>query len=102
MKRFIGLAALAVAPFALCACSHSYDSYRAKEPRYVDDDSWERRNDPSGSERSHAKTRPGWSVYQSSEYQGGYGPGSYGGRSSTVIRPDGDGNVIIEGEYHGR
>ncbi|MEK7466170.1 MAG: hypothetical protein AAB074_02040 [Planctomycetota bacterium] len=99
MKRFI---ALAILPFALCACSHSYDSYRSTERRYVDDDSYDTRNDPSGSEHSRARTRPGWEVYQSSEYQGGHGPGSYGGRSSTVIRPDGDGNVIIQGEYHGR
>ena len=65
-------------------------------------DGWKTVEDFRGARRDRVVLQSEIRRPDASEYQGGYGPGSYGGRSSTVIRPDGDGNVIIEGEYHGR
>lgn len=90
-----------LALFAACGCTHSYDRYRSERPRYSDAENYDARESSEG-ERSRSRTRPGAQVIYSSDVQGGYGPGSYGGHSGTVITPQDDGTVIIEGEYHGR
>jgi hypothetical protein len=96
MKRFLAFAVIA-APFAACGCAHSYDQYRSRDVRYVTSDGYEV---PQAETRS--RTLPRARVIYSSDVQGGYGPGSYGGHGGTVITPQDDGTVIIEGEYHGR
>ncbi len=100
MKRLLAVAVLA-APFAACGCTHSYDQYRSARPRYSDAEDYDSR-DATERERSNSRTRPGAQVIYAGDYQGGYGPGSYGGHGGTVITPREDGTVIIEGEYHGR
>ena len=96
MKRILALA-LVLSPLAACGCGNSYDKYRSERPRYSDADEFDTR-DTSDGERSRSHARPGAQVIYSSELQGGYGPGSYGGRSSTVITPREDGTVQVDGE----
>lgn len=89
------LACLAL--LAACGCGHSYDRYRTRDVVNVTGE---------GDEVPRAKTdrvRPrGAQVIYSSDVQGGYGPGSYGYHGGTVVTPQDDGTVLIEGEYHGR
>lgn len=102
MKRLLAVSVM-VLPLALSACGTSYDAYRSKDRHSYDDDGdYSTGSEGSGDGRSHARVRPGWSVTESADYQGGYGPGSYGGRSSTYIRPNDDGDVIIGGESYRR
>ncbi|MCE9584676.1 MAG: hypothetical protein K8T20_19465, partial [Planctomycetes bacterium] len=100
MKKLAAMAVLA-APLFLSACGNSYDMYRTGNHGRGEDDSYDAPRGGEGEEGAHSRTRPGAQVIYSSETQGGTGPGSYGGRSSTVITPE-PGGVRIEGEDYGR
>ncbi|MCC6739009.1 MAG: hypothetical protein IT452_08170 [Planctomycetia bacterium] len=89
------LACLAL--LAACGCGHSYDKYRTRDVVYVRDDGEEVPRTTTDRVRSRSVQ-----VIYSSDVQGGYGPGSYGSHGGTVITPQDDGTVIIEGEYHRR
>lgn len=101
MKRTGLRLALFLAPLLLAACGRSYDMYRTGNHSSRDDDDWGDSRTSDGEDRPHSRARPGAQVMYSSEVQGGSGPGSYGGRSSTVITPR-DGGVQIDHEEYGR
>jgi len=96
MKRALSITVILLAPFVLAACGTSYDAYRSSDARPGDVDSYSREQD-----ESHSAKRPGAQVIYSSDVQGGSGPGSYGGHSSTVITPREDG-VHVDHESSGR
>ncbi|MBI2923891.1 MAG: hypothetical protein HYY18_22765 [Planctomycetes bacterium] len=94
MKRLALALALGAAPL-LSACGSSYDAYRSDGVVYIPDegDASTAAEPASGPRR----TRPGASVVYASDYQGGTGPGSYGGTSRTIVRET-EGGLIIEGD----
>jgi hypothetical protein len=96
IRRLVTVAALAAAPFLLCACGNRYDAYRGDGYRLSEEEIREGRRIESGEdydfEKRRGSPRPGsWSVIEAGEFQGGSGPGSYGGSYGSVIEGDGDG-----------
>ena len=86
MKRLLLRALVCAAPLFAAGCRASYESYRS--PGASDGDVGpysESDREPTHSGRVRRDLGP--SVIYSEEYSGGYGPGSYGGSSRTVIRP---------------